>query len=584
MKQKTYRFSDCHGVLEILQEINSSEDYQKASGILMQLYNPRVDIDEEALVQCINDNCPKAVLTGMTCASIAEEEYDLRDKPVQLSVSYFYKTKLYCYEYDLNSMSMFLAGRLMNEKLDELEDVKCMQTFYVSRSSSILVYSQEFSHQNLPIFGAKAGRNIRLLNTAHVYGKKCYDNAIVSVVFQSKTLSLFMENNLDWEQLGAEMVITRVEGDRIAAEIDGKPAIDVYKKYLKVTPNEFFVQNVCEFPFIIKRNCCVVARVPQAFDEDGSIIFNSDIFQGEHFRLSYSFPQQLLHKTKVEIDAVSWLSPQGVYFFECGNRQRFLGPLYDEEMEIFGSFFPEYSCTTGNSELFSIPDSPIADLNSALVIVALTENIESKNLFVPGNCGLTIEEEEDADREIPFVERILTFLECTSKELDDLNKQLGKVAYTDQLTKIYNRWELERKLLEAQTLTKNGSSFALLFFDIDHFKHVNDTFGHDAGDLVLKSIVNIVKGFIKENHVFGRWGGEEFLYLFPTDSIEDALELAEDIRNTIDETCFITVRHVTVSIGVTMMNKDDTIESFVKRADEALYQAKETGRNKVVKA
>ena len=134
MKQKTYRFSDCHGVLEILQEINSSEDYQNASGILMQLYNPRVDIDEEALVQCINDNCPKAVLTGMTCASIAEEEYDLKDKPVQLSVSYFYKTKLYCYEYDLNSISMFLAGRLMNEKLDELEDVKCMQTFYVSRS------------------------------------------------------------------------------------------------------------------------------------------------------------------------------------------------------------------------------------------------------------------------------------------------------------------------------------------------------------------------------------------------------------------------------------------------------------------
>ena len=224
----------------------------------------------------------------------------------------------------------------------------------------------------------------------------------------------------------------------------------------------------------------------------------------------------------------------------------------------------------------------MCDLNSALVIVGLTENKYSKDLFVHGSCGFLIEQDEDERREVPFFERILTFLESTSKDLDELNKQLGKIAFTDQLTKVYNRWELERSINEAITLAQNGSSYSLLFFDIDHFKHVNDTYGHDVGDVVLKSIVNIVKDFIEDNHVFGRWGGEEFLYLFPNSDVEKALEFAERIRQTIDDTCFVTVQHLTVSIGVTMIRPEDTIDTFVKRADEALYNAKETGRNKVV--
>ncbi len=584
MKQKTYRFFDCSNLENILKEINTSEDYDKASGILMQLYNPRLDADEERLVKCINERCSKAILTGMTCASIAEEEFDLKDQPIQLSVSYFFRTNLFVYEYDLNALTMFVAGRLMNEKLDELENVKCMQTFYVSPSSSIIVYAKEFSHKNLPVFGAKAGRNIRVKNTAHVYGTKCYDNAIVSVIFQSKDLSVFMENDLGWQEIGSSKVISKVDGDRIVSEIDGMPAVDVYKKYLKVSANEYFVQNVCEFPFIIHRNGERIARVPQGFDENGAIIFNSDVFQGEHFRLSYSVPKKLLQKTNDDIKDFSWLRPEAVYFFECGNRQRFLREEYFNELNLYENFFKECSSTTGYSELYSTPNDSIADLNSALVIVALTENPESKDLFKSADVGISFDENEKNDQEVPFVERILTFLESTSKELDDLNKELGKVAYTDQLTKIYNRWELEKNINEAISLAQNGCSFALLFFDIDHFKIVNDTYGHDVGDLVLKSIVSVVRGFLDENHVFGRWGGEEFLYLFPGADMESALELAERIRRTIDETCFITVQHVTVSIGVTMIDKDDTIDSFVKRADEALYQAKETGRNKVVVA
>ena len=165
--------------------------------------------------------------------------------------------------------------------------------------------------------------------------------------------------------------------------------------------------------------------------------------------------------------------------------------------------------------------------------------------------------------------------------MDNLNKELGKVAYTDQLTKIYNRWELERKIEEALELTNQGMSYGLFFIDIDHFKQVNDTYGHDVGDAVLLSVVNIIKESLNEGHIFGRWGGEEFVYIIPDVDEKTAVEFAESIRKKIDEICFVTVKHITISLGVTLAKPNDTIASFVKRADDAVYEAKENGRNQV---
>jgi diguanylate cyclase (GGDEF)-like protein len=111
---------------------------------------------------------------------------------------------------------------------------------------------------------------------------------------------------------------------------------------------------------------------------------------------------------------------------------------------------------------------------------------------------------------------------------------------------------------------------------------VNDTYGHDVGDMVLLGVANIIKDFQKEGHAFGRWGGEEFLYIIPNVDEKALYDFAESIRRSIDEICFVTVKHVTMSVGGTLSRPDDTPESFVKRADNAVYEAKETGRNKVV--
>ncbi|TCJ77160.1 UNVERIFIED_ORG: diguanylate cyclase (GGDEF)-like protein, partial [Anoxybacillus amylolyticus] len=128
-------------------------------------------------------------------------------------------------------------------------------------------------------------------------------------------------------------------------------------------------------------------------------------------------------------------------------------------------------------------------------------------------------------------------------------------------------------------------TMTLIMFDIDHFKKINDTYGHHAGDMVLQKIVRVIKGVIRHSDVFVRIGGEEFIILLPNCSLEHGIKFAERIRKTVENTKFIYKGmriFVTISIGVTEYTEGQDLQKFLEKVDQALYQAKETGRNKVV--
>lgn len=585
MVQKTYSFYNINELKDTLQTICKDQDYNSSSGILIQVYNPRLDIDEGLMIETIKETCPKACITGITAANIAGEEFDISSSFVELSVSFFKDTTLIQYDFDMDLTTSFNAGRVLNEALSSLDNLKCLQIFYASNNLSINAFRYEFRHLKLPIFGVKAGRSITRQNTAHVYGQNVYSNGFVVVAFASQKLRLYMDNNLGWQAIGVNMTITKTTGVNIINEIDKRPATEIYSKYLKVSPNKYFVENVCEFPLILERRGIQIARVPAAYQQDGSIVLTSDVLVGDHFRLSYATKDNLYAQSKESATDMENFSPQAVYLFECGNRHRFLNVDYRRELELYKKNNENLSFVTGYAELFITPNGCGGDLNSTLVAVGLKESDEGEDVIIESRYTPKYYEEDvdtDANKEIPFVERILAFLESTSKELDSMNKELGEIAYIDQLTKIFNRWELEKKIDECLELSRQGKSYGLLFFDIDHFKRINDNFGHDMGDRALLAVVDIIKTNLKEGHAFGRWGGEEFIYLYPTDTKDDLINFAESIRKTVDETCFVAIQHLTISVGTTMAKADDTMDSFIKRADNAVYQAKETGRNKVV--
>ncbi len=167
-------------------------------------------------------------------------------------------------------------------------------------------------------------------------------------------------------------------------------------------------------------------------------------------------------------------------------------------------------------------------------------------------------------------------------ELERYVKKIEQLSITDSLTKIYNRSKFESSLdYEIERARRYGNPLSLIIFDIDHFKSINDTYGHLIGDSVLTEIANLVKNNIRSTDIFARWGGEEFVILAPNINKEQAKILAEKIRKLIAHHRFKYVDHVTVSLGVTEFLPTDNKESFIKRADEALYLAKRKGRNRV---
>ena len=171
-----------------------------------------------------------------------------------------------------------------------------------------------------------------------------------------------------------------------------------------------------------------------------------------------------------------------------------------------------------------------------------------------------------------------------TKELLIANKQLEEMAHVDSLTGAHNRrylYEIAKKLIPF--VKRENQTLSVAMFDLDDFKDVNDTYGHDIGDEVLKIFVTTIKNSIRESDIFVRFGGEEFVLLLPNTDSEDAKIITEKLRKLIENCNKVDSVRFTVSIGVaTFIPKKDDLESILKKADEALYKAKDSGRNRVV--
>ena len=159
---------------------------------------------------------------------------------------------------------------------------------------------------------------------------------------------------------------------------------------------------------------------------------------------------------------------------------------------------------------------------------------------------------------------------------------LHNLAVTDTLTGVWNRRQGTDLIAADLSARRPGQALSLLMLDIDHFKSINDTFGHQAGDHVLIEVASRVRRSLRGNDVVARWGGEEFVVMLRDCGLPDALRLAEESRSTIAEVPFGTLGSLTVSIGAAEIRANENLASWLGRADQALYRAKRAGRNEVV--
>ncbi len=173
-------------------------------------------------------------------------------------------------------------------------------------------------------------------------------------------------------------------------------------------------------------------------------------------------------------------------------------------------------------------------------------------------------------------------LEAENIQHQHLVEELEKLSITDPLTSIYNRRKFNELLaMEIERSKRYQNSLSIIMCDIDDFKKINDKFGHDVGDKAIKTFSKKIHENIREIDMLARWGGEEFMILMPNVSVENARSVAEKLRTVIEKAEVETAGSFTASFGVTDLMLDDTAETFIKRADQALYKAKHDGRNKV---
>jgi len=220
-------------------------------------------------------------------------------------------------------------------------------------------------------------------------------------------------------------------------------------------------------------------------------------------------------------------------------------------------------------------------------LVRILDNDSSNGTFVngtmlaPGEAVTLVK-----DDQIELGNSIVKFLPPGDLEILTFDR-IDRAANTDALTQIFNkRYLLEVLDREVDRMRALGSPYAVVFCDLDHFKRVNDTYGHDAGDHVLEEFARLVKTkFVRGSDVFARYGGEEFVVLLPSTTAEDALKVAERIRTAVASHVFTYGAHtltVTASIGVAELTDD--VESgidLLKRADKAMYASKDGGRDRV---
>lgn len=172
----------------------------------------------------------------------------------------------------------------------------------------------------------------------------------------------------------------------------------------------------------------------------------------------------------------------------------------------------------------------------------------------------------------------LKFIEFRIKELEEM-------ALLDNLTRLANRNYIEKEfLVRFEEEKRFGVPFGILFIDIDHFKRFNDTYGHDAGDRILKSIANTLAKNARPFDVIGRWGGEEFIVILRNVDEQQLGHLGNRLRVLVESSYILMENdklHVSISVGATLMRDNDSMDTLLKRADTLLYESKRTGRNRL---
>ncbi len=588
---KQYRFVvdyDCN-FTEMIGTIRHLKEYNSGKRGLLQIFEPNCISEKiQKDLDFISSALPDLEVYGMTGhGALSRETHSI---PYRVcSLLFFDSSEYHVDVFDCTNISPLEAGDKYKDVLKNYSDIRgilMMSSDFGLCPERFIDKINEYDSSML-VFGALAGTPTMGDDRSKIFcGTEIYERAILAIAFCGKDLHIDHYYNLGFRPLGKELVVTKSNNTGIVYEINNKPAFDIYRDHLGVGMNDYFFENTSSFPLFLRENGNPLARVALDFHKDGALAFATEIPTGSSVSLSYSTADIMLDEASASAIKLDDFAPEAVLIYVCMARRMLMGDnLAELEFEFYENVCPTSTWGHGYGEILHA-DGLRGFLNASCVVIGMREgekpSLENRVRRPPKQVYLQEYLNSQEDGFIPLTIRLVNFLESTTKDLRTAVDQLFAEATIDPLTQVFNRRALDHYIKKFIEQLPQYNGIAVMMLDIDHFKNINDTYGHDAGDFVLRGSCAAVKYVFNQNDIIGRWGGEEFVGIKPNVTEEEAKEFCESLRKNVEELEFETVGHFTISTGLTMMKPGDTPETVFKRIDDALYEAKESGRNKVV--
>ena len=413
------------------------------------------------------------------------------------------------------------------------------------------------------IAGGRAGDNNQFVKTFVFTDDYYTDDGCVIVSLSSDHLLVNSKYILNWTAIGKLMTVTRCDGN-VLYELDGTPVTNVYKKYLGADVVKNLPASAMPFPLITHKGTIEVARDPVALADEGGMVYAGDFEKGDKVRFSFADIADLTDNLDNVFADYSNLPAEAVYIYSCAARSILLGNKLCDEFILLDSLAPAVGFFTYGEFYSAEKITQLLNVTTTFIMLAEQPDIGERSYH------------SNSKGDFDPVRKALTHL------IKVTNKELEYVSTRDVLTGLYNRAEytvnLEKKIHSAQ---RYHHSFGMIMIDIDHFKKINDQYGHNAGDKVIQAVAQTIFEQVRRDDFVARWGGEEFVVISNNVDEMEMLEritqlLQQQIRNIeVDN-----ISNISASFGLTIYRPGDTQESLFQRIDKALYKAKALGRDR----
>ncbi|MCM1296932.1 MAG: diguanylate cyclase [Muribaculaceae bacterium] len=589
MKQFQICYKEDEDFFEKLTEIKEWRASHSAYVTVFRIYSEDMELERiKHICDCLDEKMPDALYLGCTTNANMMDGV-LTDSKIILTCTIFEKetTQAKILQLPFSEETVVQDVETLKKCCDENPWVHAVEMHATIMNMSMMEFCNEMSslREDIQVFGGGAFNPDMDDERAAVFskGNDFLEHGIIFLLLGGTEFYTYSTFISGWKPLKRKFRVTKADRERLY-ELDGKPALDVYRKFLNINRNDRFFSNTLEFPLFLEHGDVDILRCPLAVNDDDSLVMSSDVQEDAVVRLAYGDPETILASIREDGQKIVDFCPEVIQTFSCAARRAFWG---DENISNETAIFNSVAPTTGfytHGEFLRIKGDML-NFNVTLVLVGMREGDAPETGKKVNIAKAQID--NDNNEKIPIIRRFVSFIEASTAELEEINMKLALSSVTDGLTRLYNRAEIERKIrgaLDKRSNEEASNDISLIMLDIDNFKKVNDIYGHKEGDHVIQALSDVLRNTTTGIHScsMGRWGGEEFMILLTDCNADDAAALAEKIRLNFAAVAYETAGSQTVSIGVTQA-KNENADTLYSRVDKALYMAKAAGKNQVVR-